>query len=624
MPRSILVFVLLLGLLAGAAGFSYLLLRGGPAGEPDAAIPAGADATLIIPSLPILLKHLSGTRMGPAPGETEWELLSEVIAALLESAGVSYEPDPQWLARNLAGSAALSWVPSGRAGAPPHLVLAFEVKSVPARFLDAVARAALPEMGLEPSAFKRRSHRGFEYGTFRLPGAAEIVCVASHRRLVLVTVSGEAMRQCLTALTKSETSLPRDPSFRRVRRDLRERSDVIAYLSGRFLKSTFLAPDGARSAWRTLLIPGAPEGAGISVTVGKRGLFRERIRILESGMTRNLPGKLFSARPREVTTSAALPAGYPFYVGLSFSEPGAFFEMLPDVLAKASGQEPARMRERIAGLEEFLGLDFRKDLLDVIGDEASIALDPGSDPAFVIALKPSDPAGVKRLLVRADGLARAAEAYRSSEHSGEAIVTYEYPRLLPRRPSYAFSGSTLLISDSPAPIEAALVAAARKSPAPQGEALSPAWIGSTRAHVAALADTSRLILWLRGGSGGTERDGIEGARESGWIRRLEDLLPRSAGPLPPTSASFILTGDGMMGEWSAPISPVMMAALMMALPPREPLPVTAGVPEAQPVEPDRSREGPPEPDEPDDDDEGSGPPPPQSAPPVSRNPAGPR
>jgi hypothetical protein len=579
MQRSILAMVLLVGLVMGAAGLGLLLFSGGAAGEPAAALPASTDVALLIPSVPDLLKDLARTRMAPAPGESGWDLLADIIAALLEARAIAFSPDPGWLARTFKGGAALGWVPSETPGAPAHLVLTFETPSRVEDLPELVERTILPELG--PAAvFKTRSHRGHAYGTIRLPGAPDIVCVSSHGRLAIVTVSGEAMRQALTALRRREASLLSDPHFRKIRRDLRERAAASVFVSGRRLKAAAEAARMRRGpvSWLAALAePGALQGAGVSITIGRRGQFRERARLLAAGLAQSLPGRLFPGSPGPLGAAARLPRGFPLYVGVSVPDPGAAWERLPEMVARATGREAAHVKERAEGLEAFLGLRIGRDVLGVVGGQAAAAVDPGPGGAFLIALRPSDPAGARRLLARLDGLARAADAYRPGPASETLITTYEHPRLAPRRLSWAFAGEDLLLADDPGTIRRAL----ERPREAGGRALSGSGLARDRAHIVAAAETGHVVEWLRAAARAGGED-----RGAAWLRRLQELLPGSAGPLPPTSAKVRLGRDGLSGEWSAPVSPVILAALLLGSPAGPPAPEAApGTPPPAPAEP---------------------------------------
>lgn len=553
MQRSLLAILLLAGFLAGAVSLSYFLFREGTGGEPAAAIPAGVSAALVIPSLPALLSSLSRTRMAPAPGGNEWALVSEILSELLEGRGIFYEPDASRLAKSLRGGAALGWIPGEQRGSPAQVVLALEMPSASGDFLATVEQVILPHLAGGAAVTTRRAHRGHEYLVVRIPGASSVLCVTSFRRIALMTFSRDAMRRSLSTLMRRDGALISAPAFRAIRRDLGKRSDLTAYVSGAFVRELFApqresaeAPKGWR---RAIASTEAIQGAGVSITVDGEGLFRERVRVLVPDLSETLLGMVFGSRPAPIETASLLPAGYPFYLGASFSHSEAVWERLSEWLGPVTGQDPAHLRERLLGLQEFLGLDIRRDLLGVMGDELALAFDHRPGKPFVLALNPGDAAGARRLLGRLDGLARAAEAYHESTSPAGRIVTYDYPRLAPLRPSYLFADSALLIAGAPDPLSRAAPASAHP-------------FLERPAHIAAMADTEQAISWIREIAGGGEASG----RSIAWLRRLRDLLPGASGPLPPLMASFNLTRDGITGEWSAPVSPVILTTLLLASP----------------------------------------------------------
>ena len=590
MHRSILTLALLAGFLAAAIGLSWLLFRGAGSGDPAAALPASADAALIVPSVPTLLRDLSATRMAPAPGESGWELLAKIVSDLLGARGIEFEPDPGWLSKALRGSAAFAWVPSERAGSPPHLVLAFEIPSARLDVLALVEKNVLPEFAAQGLTWSRRTHRGHEYGYLRLPGTRASLCVASHKRLALVTVSGEAMRQALTALVRRDSSLASGTAFRRVRNDLRERSDVVAYLSGSLIRSLLAGRDSeeGRSRWLHAIAESAGvTAAGASITVTRRGLFRERVRILAPRIAGTIAGRIFASRPRPLSAAGLLPEGYPLYLGASFSDPGAAWAHLPEWFAPLLRQEPERLRLRLQGLQDFMGLDIRQDLLGALGEEVALALDPAGRKPPIVALRPSDEAAARRLLGRLDGLARATEAYHSEGLPKGAITTYTHEKITPHRPSYLFLDGALVLSDAPEPLAALAGRRAEGDRDPTPARGSPASFPSEKAHLLVSAETEELVRWLRGIAPGRGDE----AAGSAWLERLRGLLPGWAGPLPACTASFRITREGLSGQWTAPLSPVILAALLAVSPletSHPPLPpADSPIPEPEP-------EGPPQ------------------------------
>ena len=566
MQRSFLALLLLAGLTAGTIALSYLLFRGGGGGSPIDAIPASADAALIIPSVADLLRDFSATRMSPAPGESGWDHLAGLLGEMLAVRGIPFRPDAQRLSRALRGEAALAWVQSARAGSPSHLIVAFEVPPGLDGVLEYVESSVLPGLKEDGVDFERRSHRGREYGVMRFPGAREIVCVAEYRRLALITVSGEAMRQALETLSRPEGSLAANSTFRRMRRDLRERSSLIAWASGDLLREA-LGPESLRARFPalsggTLAALHGAQGGCVSITVGTNGQFRERVRLFATGIHTSLPARVFSGSPSDIETARLLPEGYPLYFGLSLSDPGAVWEGLPEWLAPVLEMEPARLRDRLRGAEQFLDIDARKDLMDALGEEASIALSRSKPESFVVIVRPTGTTSLRRVLDRVDGLARSFEARSVHRIAGIDVVTWEHPTLGRYRPSYAFVDGALILAGTPEVLEPIL---SRREAGGGRPALESPFEGDP-AHIRIRADSGSLLNLLRARGEATDEATDEGASAGAWIDRLEPLLPGLRGPIPYLNASLRFTRDGLTGEWEAPLSPVIMGCLLLAFP----------------------------------------------------------
>jgi hypothetical protein len=591
MRRSFLSLLLLAGFMAGAVAVLFLIFWGSGATESLEAVPASARAALLISSVPDLLEDISRTRMGPAAGESGWDLLANIIRELLEARGIPFDPDPSWLSRSLRGGATLAWVPSEQASAPAHLVLAFDLPGRPQDPLGLFERTILPDLRGAGATWRRRTHRGHEYGTLRFPGAAEMACVTVHERLAVITVSGEAMRQSLEALYGRDPSLVSDVPFRHVRGELREQSNLVAYGSASFIQSLLSAGEpragpGMRALGRLLSL-GPLEGAGISITVDRAGLFHEKLRVFAPRASSSILGELFGGRPRPIAAAALLPEPSPLRLGLSVGDPGAVWEHLPEIAGAYLGQEPSHVRERLKGFEEFLGPNVRRDLFGTLGTEIALALDTERPGRSVLALSPSDAGAAHRLLARLDGLAHAADAYHSERLPNAEIVTYDVTRLDPWKPSYAFRRDDLVLSGSTEALRLALAGPADRAPGrPPAAAGAAAILQEGQCHLCAVAETEHLLDWIR-----RLAEGDQDRRGSAWLGRLRDLLPGSTGPLPDSTASFRMSRDGVSGEWSGPLSPLILTTLILASP-QEPAGAAPPLAEPEPSEPEASS-GPP-------------------------------
>ncbi|MBI3450997.1 MAG: DUF3352 domain-containing protein [Acidobacteria bacterium] len=560
MQRTLLAAVLLAGFLAGAVGISILLIRGAGSADPLSAIPAGAEAVIAIPSAPDLMRGLARSRRAEANAGDDWDLAASLVGELSDARGLTVQPEGARMARSLRGGAAIGLLHSARHASSPDLIVAVELESRDDALLSWFEASVVPSIAGGDATSTRRTHRGLEYLVVKARGTGVHLCVAVVGRLAIATTTRAGMEESLSALLGHAPSISSSPSFRGVQRDIGRHAALLAFVTKPFIERAIrgesAGAEASRAGWRRAAEEAHAEAAAVSIRVDADGLFREQARIWIPDMSETLLGRLFRGRPRPIAAAEELPEGFALYAGAAFGDLAPLGETLPSWLGPALGQDPESLRDRLAGLQDFLDSDFRRDFLTTMGVQVAIAADPGVSRSAVVALEPTDAAATKRLLHRLDGLARAGGAYRGPGEESSGVTTYALPGGL--SPSYLVSGSSLLVGASPDALATLRGRRRHGDRIPRAEgplAFDPP------AHVVLAVDTELALGWLR-----RHAPSRKSVSSEAWLRKIADLLPVASEPLPRTRVRFVVTRDGISAEWISPASPTLLTALIWMTP----------------------------------------------------------
>ncbi|HZE88070.1 MAG TPA: hypothetical protein VE404_00915, partial [Verrucomicrobiae bacterium] len=496
MQRTLLAAVLLAGFLAGAVGISILLIRGAGSADPLAAIPAGAEVVVSIPSVPELMRGLARSRRSADNAGDDWDRAASLVAELSDARGLAVPAEGAKLARALRGGAAIGLVHSARRESSPDAILAVELASRDDGWLSWFEASIVPSLAGGDATSTRRSHRGHDYLVVKARGTGVHLCVAAAGRLAIATTTRAAMEQSLSAMLGHEPSISSSPAFRGVQREMGRRSAALAFVTKPFIDRSIEGKPRdtgePASGWRRALAASQAETLAVSIRVDADGLFREQARVWIPAMSETLIGRLFRGRPREISAADELPEGFAFYAGAALGDLEPLEETLPSWLGPALGQDSESLRDRLAGLRDFLDSDFRRDLVTTLGEEVALAADPDVPRSAVVALQPTDAAAMKRILHRLDGLARAGAGYRAPGEEAPGVTTYSLPGGFSA--SYLVSGSSLLLGASPQALAGLGKRKHRADRFPKGEGPLAA---DPPAHLVLALDTEFAMGWLR-------------------------------------------------------------------------------------------------------------------------------
>ncbi len=570
---AMLSVVTVIVLLAAALALAFLL-RGAALRDPDEALPRDTQLVLRAPDVPRLARDLARAGLGMDAGGSGWGLLADLVERMLQRRRVSLSLGPADLERVLRSEAVVALAPTGEADRA-DLALIVKAGLASERVVEAV-RSLLDTSG-EPAVWGSREHRGRTIATRRVAGGAGSICVAGLKGVALLTTSGALMRRIIDTLDGRIEPLRSDPAYRAVRQRLDQRADLLIYASGGWLRPTIdLVVRGGEDRGPFTKVQGllgldSVRGAGLAVHM-RRGLFEERLFIAMAPGGRGLLGEVFAAEPRAARAPRVLSPDSPYYAAFTVARLDTVYKKLPDILA---GPEPAArkaIRDRLSGMEAFLGLDLKRDLFAALGGEIAVSFGAPSpyprtagglalrDTPMAISISLKDPAAISKILTRIDGFARAAAAYHALTLGGQAMTVYAFDALAPLTPAYRLRGDQLVAATSPEMLLSALSAASRRAPASVQRDLGRLLnMLPGKAHLVFCGDTGRLIDLLPTGIGAGGP--VAPALPETLPQRLKVLAAQ--GPLPPTAAAFRMGKAGLLVEWIAPVSPSLLGYLIM-------------------------------------------------------------
>ncbi|HZI94000.1 MAG TPA: hypothetical protein VFE84_07130 [Patescibacteria group bacterium] len=568
MRSPLLAAILLTGLVTALALGLALSLRNHASIQPMDCLPRDTTLLLLAPEPPRLfgeLSRASGTWGGTPDGA---DMLGDFFTRELQLHGIPAVASAREISRLAGGETLIATVPDGvedRAGT----VMIFDLRqpgaTMPA-IIHQITRQALGAQGDE--AWSTRSYHEHDYETFHLQGKQGGISAAQMKGLGIVTTSGALMRRILDTADGRAGSLRSDPAYHLTRDHLGKHGSLFAYASGSWIAAAMnrhVKPGPMHHALKLLGLD-AVTGAGLALEVRKQ-LFHERLFVALRGDRRGLTGEMFDTVARTPRTSTLIPAGFPFYLSVSFSGLDTVYRKLPEILATATGEDRKVMRDRLEGLEQFMAMDVDRELFGALGNDLWIGFGGASryprsasnrtllNTPAVAAISLNNPPAITRALGRFDGLARAMGAYHRSLRGGQPVTSYEFTQIAPLSPAYRIVGGHLVAATSAALLEQAMEAGrAHSSVADQPGLSSLLEQLPDRAHLFFFADTARLADLLRVSRQSMDPFGPPlGPPEADRADRTisVDRLPASA-------AAARLTTAGLTVEWISPLSPSLL------------------------------------------------------------------
>jgi hypothetical protein len=374
------------------------------------------------------------------------------------------------------------------------------------------------------------------------------------------------MRKILDTLDGGLDPLVSDLDYRNIRSRIDNGSPLQIYAAGSQLRRSLdailsLPDEGSAKNLAHLLGLDAMTAAGLSVDMAK-GLFMERLFVAMQAEGRGLLGELFGTSPRRAKLSSLAPAEMPYSITLSLTSLDVVTRKLPAIVGGSSREKRRGVRDRLSGLEDFLALSLEKDIFATLGDNLVLSYDPpepteesgtnrsikefllGSRAVGSISVRRKE--GLRDLLDRVDGLARALAVLDRSDQDDRSMTTYRFASLEPMAPTYNLADGHLLAATSPELLRRAIAASARKeSLADQQEVRRLLRTLPDKVHLLFIADTQRLTRSLRA-QGGSLSSIIPWDLHGGNVSRGENRAPE-------------LGRSGLLVESATPISPFLMA-----------------------------------------------------------------
>lgn len=193
----------------------------------------------------------------------------------------------------------------------------------------------------------------------------------------LVIGTEDGVRAVIATATGSDEApepLADDQTATEVRDELPEHRFAEAWVSGEGIDQLLAPGSGTLSTLSPLIAPGSSRGVAASLSAGDDGLELSIRSALDPEREDASPG-FFAAFPGfDPSLDDDLPARTLAYLG--FGAPG---ETVTALLSQASSQAPgiaAGFRDLVEGIRRSADLDLERGVLEALGDEAAIALEP--------------------------------------------------------------------------------------------------------------------------------------------------------------------------------------------------------------------------------------------------------
>ncbi|HEY3174402.1 MAG TPA: hypothetical protein VGK94_01440 [Candidatus Polarisedimenticolia bacterium] len=576
MRSPLLAAILSVSFILAASIGLFFLVRGAGRIETVDCLPAETLLLVHVPDPPALARALARTRLvppGPEGGEDLWNVAAELMTWVARSRGIEINVAADELKAPFGHETSFALVP-GDELERPGLALITRAPAGARRSLPAVADFARERVhGFSSAWWSDRRYRGIDYRTLRSPGGSGPICFAVVGGNLVATTTGASMRRILDTATGRGDSLRSTTTYRDTLKTARPDSDLAVFAAGDWIRSLTTAAEGRRDPTALAEIFGlaAVRGAGLAIHV-RKDLFQERLSVALAGNRQGLaPGLLASLRSLPRPDRLARH-GFPFLVTFSAAGLDAMLGKLPGMLAESTGTSSLDLEARLTGIEEFLSIDLRRDLLAALGDEVTIgfgrlsALPRGGtgrwllDTPALASIGLRDPDAAARFLRRTDGLARALASYRTMITDGRRITYYEMPSIAPLLPAYRMTEARLVVATSPELLAGAAGAGARGREESGRAGIDPTLeMLPEEATMFFGADSARLI------------DLVDPERAARVLdARLVELLVspiRAASNRPdlPLTAAAARSGEARWQvEWVGPFSPAMLAALLLA------------------------------------------------------------
>lgn len=395
MRSPILAAILLVSLILAFVIGMVFVLRSAGSSAPIDSLPR--DTSFLVRAIdpPKLWRDLSRTRLTQRAGDETLDWLARLVSDALERRGLPLGISSSGIAQAMRLESLVALVP-GDAEEPHGLALVVDLgtatEAVP-EIARSYVRTALGARG--DGAWVLRSHHGREYLTLHLPGGPGGVSVAGLKGLGIVTTSGASLRRILDTLDGRADPLRSDPAYRTTRDHLGKRADLLAYVSGSWLRDQLEQRLEASKEQRLLKVLGLSSVRAVGLEIDLvQDQFKERLFVAMQRENRGLMAELFKDAPRAPGGYRSVPAGFPFYLSLTYTGLDTLYRKLPEIVSTATGEDRRTIHDRIAGFEEFMALDFGSELFAALGHDLVVGFGgasplPRSAPNRVILNTPA-------------------------------------------------------------------------------------------------------------------------------------------------------------------------------------------------------------------------------------------
>jgi len=356
--------------------------------------------------------------------------------------------------------------PNGR----PHWAVIADLGDRAEAFETALRQRILPRLAVSVPKMRlnTRSHEGVALHSLLIPQGPEIWCGVVAGRLCVG--SERALERVVAVHKGKERPLSQSDDFEALRARLDVPSGAMLYVNlapvwARMEKEEWGADPHKRREAQTLGLISLRAYGMSSQPAAQGGLYESKFVLHGHGRLSGLLGAIAGCAPAPLECASILPEGYDLYAALSFSSAEALVQALKGMVRTSEGEGPVQQFDAgVAEFQKMFGADFKRDVLDPIGNEMFVAAQlpdvarmlaqrrkprPWSDIKILVGLEAKDADrlfGTAHLVLLSEPLAGMGFDVTSVQVGGTPVHVVSLAARPNFRPAYAKLGRYVVFS----------------------------------------------------------------------------------------------------------------------------------------------------------------------------------